>query len=86
MTVVDLVPSVPKLFTYYHPDGAKVLASPLAHVVVDDGRRYLERSSQSYDAIMVDPPPPVTTAGSGLLYSEEFYAVVKQHLRPALFR
>jgi spermidine synthase len=80
-TVVDLVPSVPKLFTYYHPDGAKVLASPLAHVVVDDGRRYLERSPRSYDAIIIDPPPPVSAAGSSLLYSQDFYALIKQHLR-----
>jgi spermidine synthase len=81
-TVVDLVPSIPKLFTYYHPDGANVLASPLAHVVIDDGRRYLERSSQRYDAIIIDPPPPVSAAGSSLLYSQEFYASVEQHLRP----
>jgi spermidine synthase len=81
-TVVDLVPSIPKLFTYYHPDGANVLASPLAHVVVDDGRRYLERSPQSYDAIIIDPPPPVSTAGSSLLYSQDFYGLVEQHLRP----
>ena len=44
VTVVELVPSVPKLFTYYHPDGDQLLASPLAHVVIDDGRRYLERT------------------------------------------
>jgi spermidine synthase len=81
-TVVDLVPSVPKLFTYFHPDGANVLASPLAHVVIDDGRRYLERSSQLYDAIIIDPPPPVSAAGSSLLYSQEFYASVARHLRP----
>jgi len=81
VTVVDLVPSVPKLFTYFHSDGAKVLASPLANVVVDDGRRYLERSPQSYDAIIIDPPPPVSAAGSSLLYSQDFYALIKQHLR-----
>ena len=81
VTVVDLVPSVPKLFTYYHSDGEKVLASPFAHVVVDDGRRYLERSPQPYDAIIIDPPPPVSAAGSSLLYSQDFYALIKQHLR-----
>jgi spermidine synthase len=80
-TAVELVPSVPKLFTYYHPDGARVLASPLAHVVVDDGRRYLERTSEQYDAIIIDPPPPVQAAGSSLLYSEDFYSLARQHLR-----
>jgi predicted membrane-bound spermidine synthase len=50
--------------------------------VIDDGRRYLDRSPQAYDAIIIDPPPPVPTAGSSLLYSEEFYAVARNHLRP----
>ena len=81
-TVVELVPSVPKLFEYYHPDADRVLASPNAHIVIDDGRRYLERSPQLYDAIIIDPPPPVQTAGSSLLYSQDFYAVARQRLRP----
>ncbi len=79
-TVVELVPSVPKLFTYYHSDGATVMASPLSRVVIDDGRRYLERSPQKYDAIIIDPPPPVPAAGSSLLYSEEFYAIARERL------
>ncbi len=81
-TSVELVPSVPKLFSYYHPDADEVLKSPLAHVVIDDGRRFLERSPAKYDAIIVDPPPPVQTAGSSLLYSQDFYAVAKQRLVP----
>jgi len=81
-TAVELVPSVPRLFSYYHGDGAKVLASPLSHLVIDDGRRYLERSAQKYDAIIIDPPPPVEAAGSSLLYSEEFYAAAKERLQP----
>jgi spermidine synthase len=80
-TVVELVPSVPKLFSYYHPDGDRIMALPNAHVVIDDGRRYLERSPQVYDAIIIDPPPPVQTAGSSLLYSEDFYAVARARLR-----
>lgn len=81
-TSVELVPSVPRLFSYFHDDGAKVLASPLSHLVIDDGRRYLERSPQMYDAIIIDPPPPVQAVGSSLLYSEEFYAVAKERLQP----
>jgi len=82
VTVVDLIPSVPKLFDYYHSDAPEVLASPLAHVVVDDGRRYLERIPDHYDVVIVDPPPPVGAAGSSLLYSQEFYSLVRQHLQP----
>ncbi len=82
VTAVDLVPSVPKLFGYYHRDAAEIMASPRAHVVIDDGRRFLERSPEEYDAIIIDPPPPVQAAGSSLLYSEDFYAVAKKRLRP----
>jgi len=79
---VELVPSVPRLFGYFHSDGPAILRSPLSHLVVDDGRRYLERTSQQYDLITIDPPPPVEAAGSSLLYSENFYSVVRQRLRP----
>jgi spermidine synthase len=82
VTVVELVPSVPKLFPYYHSDADRLLASPQAHVVIDDGRRFLDRSPEKFDAIIIDPPPPVEAAGSSLLYSREFYAVAKEHLRP----
>ena len=82
VTAVELVPSVPRAFGYYHADAAELLASPLAHVVIDDGRRYLDRTNQQFDVITIDPPPPVEAAGSSLLYSEEFYTVVKRRLRP----
>ena len=80
-TAVDLIPSVPALFGYFHSDAAQVASSPLARIVVDDGRRFLDGSSQTYDVIIVDPPPPTTATGSSLLYSRDFYDVVKKHLR-----
>ncbi|MBZ5663077.1 MAG: fused MFS/spermidine synthase [Acidobacteriia bacterium] len=81
-TAVELVPSVPQVFSFFHADAAEVMASPFAHVVIDDGRRYLERSPAKYDAIIVDPPPPVQTAGSSLLYSQDFYTIARQRLQP----
>ncbi len=81
-TAVELVPSVPQLFGYYHSDGPGLLQSPLARVVIDDGRRYLERSSEQFDVIVIDPPPPIEAAGSSMLYSKEFYAILRPRLRP----
>jgi predicted membrane-bound spermidine synthase len=80
-TAVELVPSVPTLVTFFHPNASASLRSSLSRIVIDDGRSYLERSSEKYDVITIDPPPPVSAAGSSLLYSKEFYAVAKQHLR-----
>lgn len=81
-TAVELVPSVPRLFWYYHADAPQLLASPLSHVIIDDGRRYLDRTTEPYDVINLDPPPPVGAAGSSLLYSKEFYSAAKRRLRP----
>ncbi len=81
-TAVELVPSVPAFFGFFHPDAHEVLASPLGRVVIDDGRRFLERSPDSYDVIIVDPPPPIEAAGSSLLYTREFYETVRRRLHP----
>jgi len=81
-TAVELVPSVPDLVTFFHPNAASLMKFPVSHVIIDDGRFYLERTSEQYDVITIDPPPPVAAAGSSLLYSKEFYAIVKRHLRP----
>jgi spermidine synthase len=81
-TAVELVPSVPQLFGFFHADGPRRARSPLAHIVIDDGRRFLERSREEYDVITIDPPPPVEAAGSSLLYSREFYELAARRLRP----
>ena len=81
-TAVELVPSVPKMFGFYHADAERVLADPKGHIIIDDGRRYLKRTREKFDVIVIDPPPPVEAAGSSLLYSREFYELAKQHLKP----
>jgi spermidine synthase len=80
-TAAELVPSVPRLFGFFHADGPELLRSPNARVVIDDGRRFLERTAAKYDVITLDPPPPVEAAGSSLLYSKEFYTAVRKRLR-----
>ena len=81
-TAVELVPSVVKVFPFFHADGERLMHSPRSRVVVDDGRFFLERTPEKYDVIVLDPPPPVEAAASSLLYSKEFYAIAKAHLRP----
>jgi predicted membrane-bound spermidine synthase len=80
VTVVELVPSVPPLFGYFHRDAGELLQSPRATVVIDDARRFLERSRDSFDVVIADPPPPPEAAGSSLLYSTEFYRAVARRL------
>lgn len=81
-TAVELIPSVRDAFAFFHADAQQVLGNPKGRVVIDDGRRYLKRTEDKFDVIVIDPPPPVEAAGSSLLYSEEFYELAKKHLRP----
>jgi spermidine synthase len=81
-TAVELVPSVVDAFTFYHDDAATVLDNPKGRIVIDDGRRYLSRTREKYDLIVIDPPPPPEAAGSSLLYSREFYEMAREHLKP----
>jgi len=80
-TAVELVPSVKEAFGFYHADAPQVLRNPKGQIIIDDGRRYLSRTREKFDVIVIDPPPPVEAAGSSLLYSEEFYALAKAHLK-----
>jgi hypothetical protein len=82
VTAVDLVPSVPAMFGYFHADAGDVRARSTTHVVIDDGRRFLDRTSNAYDVITIDPPPPVPAAGSSLLYSRGMYQAARRRLRP----
>jgi len=82
VTAVELVPSVPEFFPYFHADARELMRSSNARVVIDDGRRFLERSRDTFDVITIDPPNPPEAAGSSLLYSREFYRLARTRLRP----
>ena len=82
-TAVELIPSVKDAFPFYHADAEAMLRHPKGRIVIDDGRRFLNRSNELFDVIVVDPPPPIEAAGSSLLYSVEFHEAVQRHLKPA---
>ena len=52
---VELVPSVLKAFPYFFEDANSVLSLPNVEVIIDDGRRYLNRTQSKYDVIIIDP-------------------------------
>jgi len=79
-TAIELVPSVRDAFGFYFRDAETILRRPGARIIIDDGRRFLIRSPEMFDVITIDPPPPVEASGSGFLYSEEFYRILKNRL------
>ena len=54
---------VPKMFGYYYPDAAAVLADPTGASIIADGRNHLELTTERFDIIVTDPPPPIESSG-----------------------
>lgn len=77
---VELVPSVPKMFDVFYPDAERVLANPRGRVVIADGRSVVELTKNRYDIIVVDPPPPLQSAGVSIISSREFYQASRRRL------
>ncbi len=78
--VVELVPSVSKMFSLFHPNSAEVLKDPRGKIIINDGRQYVHTTKEKYDVVTIDPPPPVNSAGTTVLYSQELYREIKQKL------
>jgi spermidine synthase len=79
---VELVPSVPQMFPYFYPDAAQVLANPNGKVIVTDGRNHLELTTETYDIIVTDPPPPIWSSGASVISSLEYYQAGHGRLNP----
>ena len=78
--VVELVPSVPRMFGYYYPDAGAVLTDPRGRVIVADGRNHLELTPDRFDIIVTDPPPPIQSSGVSVISSLEYYQQGRAHL------
>jgi len=78
--VVELVPETYKTFGYFYSDGPAILQSPRVKHFVDDGRNFLLLSSKKYDLITMDPSPPVWSAGTVNLYTQDFFSLCKERL------
>ena len=79
---VELSPSVPQLMGTFFPDADTYLHHPLGRVITGDGRNYVRLTQATYDIIVIDPPPPVETAGSVVLYTQEFMSQSRARLNP----
>jgi len=51
-------------------------------LVIDDGRAYLEKTNEQYDVILIDVTDPLPEGPSYLLYTKQFYELVKERLKP----
>ncbi len=55
-------------------------ADPKTELHFADARKYLEKSSEKFDVIIIDLVDPLEQGPARLLYTQEFYQIVKQKL------
>jgi spermidine synthase len=77
---VELVPSVPTMFGWFHDDAEQILADPRGEVIISDGRNHVELTDERYDIIVTDPPPPIESAGVSVISSYEYYVAGRERL------
>jgi spermidine synthase len=81
LDVVDLNPDVEGINNLFMEVNGDVFHQPRFHFHNDDGRNYLVTSNKRYDLIIGDSTHP-RAYDSWILYTEEFYRAVRDHLLP----
>jgi spermidine synthase len=81
-TIAEIEPLVPSVVsTYFGEHNFNVIKNPKVRVQLDDARHYLMTTKEKFDAITSDPLDP-WVKGAAMLYTREFFEIVKSHLNP----
>lgn len=81
LDVVDLSSAVAKGARYFSTQNNGVLDDPRLHLHINDGRLFLLNSKQKYDIAIIDSTHP-KSVDSWILYTREFYRLVRERLSP----
>jgi predicted membrane-bound spermidine synthase/tetratricopeptide (TPR) repeat protein len=79
LTIVVLEKSVVKAAALLSQENNGLLQNPKANVVIDDGRNFIMTSSRKWPVIVSDSTHP-KSGDSWVLYTQEFYQQVRDHL------
>ena len=78
---VEIEPAVVRASPYLESLNRGVLGDPRVNVIFDDARNFLLTTREQYDLIISEPSNP-WIAGIATLFTNEFYAGVRQRLAP----
>ncbi|RPJ62654.1 MAG: SAM-dependent methyltransferase, partial [Acidobacteria bacterium] len=82
LTIAEIEPLVVRTVgTYFAAHNFNVLGNPKTHPHIDDARHFLLTTRETFDAITSDPLDP-WVKGAAMLYSREFFELVKRRLNP----
>jgi spermidine synthase len=81
-TIAEIEPLVVRtVSTYFSNYNFDVVRNPKVRIRLDDARHYLLTTRDKFDAVTSDPLDP-WVKGAAMLYSREFFDLVKLHLNP----
>nr|WP_252901710.1 polyamine aminopropyltransferase [Vulcanisaeta sp. JCM 14467] len=81
VVMVDIDDEVIRLVKEYLPEMSQgAFNNPRLRLVLQDGRKFLEESRDKYDVIILDLTDPLEGGPSYLLYTVEFYSIVRDRL------
>src|SRR5262249_7339569 len=81
-TIAEIEPLVPRVVsTYFSEHNFDVVRNPKVHVRIDDARHFVQTTRGTFDAVTSDPLDP-WVKGAAMLYTAEFFDLVKRHLNP----
>ncbi len=81
-TIAEIEPLVVRtVSTYFSAYNFDVIHNPKVTVQVDDARHFILTTKEKFDAVTSDPLDP-WVKGAAMLYTREFFDIVKQHLNP----
>jgi len=82
--IVDISEDILEMSRIVYPGDDNPLRDERVRVYVEDGRFFLNSTSNRYDLITSEPPPP-KIAGVVNLYSQEYFKLIRKQLNPGGF-
>lgn len=79
LDIIEIEPAVVQAAATIGTKVEQAFSDPRAHIYIDDAKSFFSTSPRTYDIIISEPSNPWVSGVSGL-FSEEFFAQVKNHL------
>jgi spermidine synthase len=81
IVICEIEPRVAGAARQFAPENYEVLSSPKVELVFDDARHFLSTTDERFDIITSDPIHP-WVRGNSVLFSREYYQIVRSRLLP----
>lgn len=80
LDTIEIEPAIVEAAQHFRPITERAFTDPRHHIVIEDAKSHFTRGRRLYDIIVSEPSNP-WVSGVSSLFTEEFYARIKTHLK-----